>query len=171
MVHSHYLEDEAATIAMGQKLAGALVSLQLEPQVTAASNVLMPAGAIVYLLGDLGAGKTTLTRGVLRGLGFEGPVKSPTYTLVEPYELDECHIYHFDFYRLGNPEEVEYLGVEEYFQPPNLCIVEWADRGGNLIPGPDLVLNLSSEANGRRLNWSARSTKGGRIGERLFTGT
>lgn len=134
---SRFLEDEAATIAMGRALAAATQTGQVIPGQGAPT-----AGGIVYLQGDLGAGKTTLTRGFLRGYGHEGAVKSPTYTLVEPYEFALCNIYHFDLYRLADPEEFNYLGTDQYFDESNLCLVEWSERGSGWVPAGDLLVEL-----------------------------
>ena len=95
---------------------------------------------MVHLRGEIGAGKTTLTRGLLRGLGITEPVKSPTYTLVEPYEGPRGPVYHFDLYRLADPEELHFFGAEEYFSPESICILEWAERAGGALPSPDLIL-------------------------------
>lgn len=127
-----------------------------------------PVGACIHLRGDLGAGKTTLTRGLLRGFGVTGAVKSPTYTLVEPYELAELAVYHFDLYRLSDPREIAYLGIESYFRPDALCVIEWPEHGGNAIPSADLDLELRTTARGRELQWRALTPRGAALAERLL---
>ena len=124
-------------------------------------------GGKICLSGELGAGKTTLTRGLMRGYGYIGAVKSPTYTLVEPYELEGCNIYHFDFYRLADPEEVEFLGIWDYFADTNLCIIEWPERGKGFLPSPDIDIALTLEGQGRRIAWQARTDLGRQICQRL----
>ncbi len=131
----------------------------------------LPAKAIViHLHGELGAGKTTLARGILRGYGYQGPVKSPTYTLVEPYELECRRIYHFDLYRLADPGEVDFLGTEDYFAGDSLCIVEWARRGAARIPAVDLDIELRPAGAGRSAECSARSAAGAEIVKKLRRG-
>jgi len=123
-------------------------------------NALKGSG-IVFLNGDLGAGKTTLCRGVLRALGYTGAVKSPTFTLVEPYELALGHVYHFDLYRLGHPDELNYLGVDEYFHDQAMCLVEWSQKGSGLLPKPDLEVTMMVTGDTeRRLSVSAQTLKG-----------
>jgi tRNA threonylcarbamoyladenosine biosynthesis protein TsaE len=157
-----YLADEEATVEMGRLLA-----LVTSTPAADGSPERVCTGGRLFLSGDLGAGKTTLTRGLLRGYGHQGAVKSPTYTLVEPYEETRYSIYHFDLYRINTPEEVEFLGVLEYFEEVNLCVVEWAEKGRGFLPAPDLELSLENAGPGRLIHWHARSTKGAEMARRL----
>lgn len=134
---SLYLPDEAATVAVGQRLAKALAAR---------------AGAVIYLEGELGAGKTALVRSILRALGVDGTVRSPTYTLMEPYEVGGRRILHLDLYRLNDPLELENLGLDEFSTQDTLWFVEWPDRGAPLLPAPDWRLQLTHEGEGRRID-------------------
>lgn len=105
----------------------------------------------VFLEGGLGMGKTTLVRGFLRAGGFTGSIKSPTYTLVEEYRLEDRKIVHFDLYRLADPEELEWIGIDDYFAEASVCFIEWPDKGSGFLPLPDAVIKIGSEGRGRQL--------------------
>src|SRR5882724_7434688 len=138
------LPDEPATLALGQSLATAL-----------------RPGDVIFLSGDLGAGKTTLTRGVLRGLGFEGRVKSPTYTLVELYEVSRLNLYHFDFYRFADPQEWLESGFRDLFNETNICLVEWPEKAGELLPPSDLTIRLrATQTMSRQARFQASGPRG-----------
>ena len=121
---------------------------------------------VVTLAGDLGSGKTTLVRGLLRARGVQGTVKSPTYTLVEHYPVSSIYFYHFDFYRFTNPDEWDFAGMSDYFRDDAVCVVEWPERVGNRLPVPDLALSLSYAADGGRDLVAHAHTK---AGERCLT--
>ncbi len=128
-------------------------------------------GGLIFLEGDLGAGKTTFSRGLMRGFGHLGPVKSPTYTLVETYDVLASQqeasqqeapltVCHFDLYRLGDPEELEFMGIRDYLEGAHLCLMEWADKGLGLLPAADLVLSITDIEDGRQLTWQSGTEKG-----------
>lgn len=120
---------------------------------------LMP-GCILYLQGDLGAGKTTLTRGLLRGLGYQGLVKSPTFTLVEPYQIQRWRLFHWDLYRLGDAEELEYLGLRDQLDGEAVLLIEWPEHGHGTLPQADVVVTLDYADPGRRCQMEAYSPTG-----------
>lgn len=124
-------------------------------------------GAIVFLHGNLGAGKTTMTRGFLRGLGYEGTVKSPTYTIVEPYQFKNKVVYHFDFYRIHDVQELEYIGIQDYFTSDAICLIEWPENGESLLPAADLSCYIQLIDGGREVKFVANSSRGDAILKRL----
>ena len=117
-------------------------------------------GLIVFLRGNLGAGKTTLARGILRGLGYQGKVKSPTYNLVELYKISRLYLYHFDFYRFNDPIEWEDAGFREYFNADSICLVEWPEKADGLLPTADLQVLLSITETGRNVEIQAGTEAG-----------
>ncbi|EWH08714.1 hypothetical protein DS2_16219 [Catenovulum agarivorans DS-2] len=137
------LVDADATVALGKRLAE-----------------LLTAPCVVYLVGDLGAGKTTFSRGLIQGFGYQGNVKSPTYTLVEPYELANVSIYHFDLYRLADPQELEFIGIEEYFNQSSICLVEWPDKGQGWLASADIQINIEHNNEQRSATIDAMSALG-----------
>lgn len=131
--------------ALGARLAAALAA----------------GGGVVYLRGPLGAGKTTLVRGLLRALGYQGSVKSPTYTLVESYALAGEQVHHLDLYRLNDPEELEFIGLRELLDPRAICLIEWPERGGERLPEPDLTLDFGMiDASSREMRLRGRTRRG-----------
>lgn len=139
------LPDEQATARLGAALAAGTAP-----------------GRVAYLRGELGAGKTTLVRGLLRALGFAGRVKSPSYTLVEVYVLSSLNLYHFDFYRFKDPSEWISSGFRDYFNPDSVCLVEWPERAESLLPEPDLDIALRFLEQGREVTITARTVDGER---------
>jgi tRNA threonylcarbamoyladenosine biosynthesis protein TsaE len=112
---------------------------------------LVPSKCLIFLNGDLGAGKTTLVRGFLRAAGFTGVVKSPTYTLVEEYTIGSRKVFHFDLYRVVDPEELEWIGIRDYLAQNSVCFIEWPDMGKGFLPEPDSIITLITENFGRLL--------------------
>jgi tRNA threonylcarbamoyladenosine biosynthesis protein TsaE len=138
-----FLADAAATLSAGERMAAGL-----------------RGGMVFALSGELGAGKTTLVRGMLRGLGWRGPVKSPSYALVEHYLVSSLYFYHFDFYRFGDPDEWRFTGFAEYFRPDSICVIEWPERIGPWLPETDLAVRLDYADHGRYLTLNSHSLAG-----------
>lgn len=148
------MPDEPTTLALGARLARTLTP-----------------GLSIWLSGDLGAGKTTLTRGLLRELGYRGRVKSPTFTLLEYYSFSSFNLYHFDLYRFVDPQEWADAGFREYFNPASVCLVEWPEKGAGFLPEPDLLLRLDILDDGRSAKLTSKTKVGERCIERLAGGT
>ncbi|WP_417598155.1 tRNA (adenosine(37)-N6)-threonylcarbamoyltransferase complex ATPase subunit type 1 TsaE [Oceanospirillum sp.] len=146
------LPNEQAQVMFGEKLGRACAG-----------------SGVLFLQGTLGMGKTTMTRGILAAYGHQGAVKSPTYTLVEPYETEMAQVYHFDLYRLADPEELEYMGIRDYFDEQALCVIEWPDKGEGILPVPDIELTLTKEGDGRAAALKAYTAKGAEILAQLRT--
>lgn len=138
-----HLPDEAATLAFAERI-----------------QRILPPGCLVFLHGHLGAGKTTFVRGFLRAAGFSGAVKSPTFTLVEEYAPGGRSLFHFDLYRLNDPEELEWMGMRDYLNGEAMCFIEWPERGAGLLPEPDLEIHLRIEGTGRVATLSAATERG-----------
>lgn len=146
MNHSIFLPDEAATVAFGKTLANAC-----------------HGRGLLTLSGDLGTGKTTLSRGLVQAHGHTGAVKSPTYTIVEPYDFGDIRIFHFDLYRLEDPEELEFIGLWDYLDQEALIIVEWPERAAGVLPAPDVEIDFSVKDTGRLLTIKSGSDRGQQI--------
>jgi len=140
------LEDEAATTAFAAVLAENVADIR-----------------VITLSGDLGTGKTTLVRGLLRALNYHGRVKSPTFSLVEPYKINNRPIYHFDLYRLAHPDELEYLGFTDYMEGDALCLIEWPERASGALPDADLKVSLRHLKSGRQLSTLAGTSPGEKV--------
>ena len=144
-----HLDSAAATEALGARLAAALAP-----------------GCVLYLSGELGAGKTTLVRGLLRALGHRGTVKSPTYTLVEPYQVADRRLFHWDLYRLADPEELEFLGLRDQVDGEAVLLIEWPERGRGELPAADLAVTLDYAGAGR----TCRLESGSPTGQAMLAG-
>ena len=131
------LSNEAETIAFGKQLASKLCGNEL-----------------IYLVGDIGMGKTTLARGLIRALGCQSHVKSPTYTLVEPYDLGDIKLYHFDFYRIENPDELDFIGLDEMLEERAIKLVEWPERASGKLPAADICICITGNQSGRSLEYT-----------------
>jgi len=131
---NRFLPDEAATLALGGALAP-----------------LLAPGMVIFLKGELGAGKTTLARGILQALGHRGPVKSPTYALVEAYKFSRLYLYHFDFYRFTDPSELDSVGFREYFRPDAICLIEWPEHAAGALGSADLTIAIEVAGSGRQV--------------------
>lgn len=145
-----WLVDEAATVALGRLLAG-----------------ILEGHGLVTLQGNLGGGKTTLCRGLIQAMGHTGKVKSPTYTLVEPYELPQGKVLHYDLYRLADPGDIEFLGMRDFLDGDTLTLVEWPERAGEHLPPAELALSLSVHEGGRLLSWRAMGPRAEQLGTAL----
>jgi tRNA threonylcarbamoyladenosine biosynthesis protein TsaE len=139
-----HLANEAATLHLGSQIAQSCPQQQFT----------------IHLEGELGAGKTTLCRGLLQELGHKGNVKSPTYTLVEQYDLANRSVFHFDLYRLADPEELDYIGLDDYMNSHSLCLIEWPQQGGNYLPSPDIIIKLQYDNECRQASILACSDAG-----------
>ena len=144
------IESEAAMLELGAKLA----------------ELLQGEGS-VHVTGSLGAGKTTLCRGILHGMGHKGAVKSPTFTLVEPYEVNKGKVYHFDLYRLIDPGELDYIGIDEYFGSGRLCLIEWPEKAAGCLPGHDLEICIDVYGEKRNICINANSQHGEKVCQSL----
>lgn len=154
-----HLGDEAPAVFQPEvavevtlEVAGERAQLMLGTRLAA---LLRPYRGIVYLRGDLGAGKTTLVRGLLRGLGYQGAVRSPTYTLIEPYDAVDPPVVHLDLYRLADPEELDYLGLRDLLERPGLILIEWPERGAGALPPADLELLIEHAGDRRQIRLNA----------------
>ena len=135
--------DESEMIALGAKVA-----------------VVLQGNEVIYLRGELGAGKTTFVRGLLNAMGYSGNVKSPTYTLIEPYLINDRDVYHFDLYRINDPEELETMGIRDYCDGKSICLFEWPEQGNDVLPTADIILTLTHSDPGREVNIESRSSHG-----------
>ncbi len=150
MIYTTHLNNEQATLNLGQEIAKYSEEL-----------------SVIFLQGHLGAGKTTLVRGLLRGLNYPGFVKSPSFTIVEPYTHAKKPVYHFDLYRIADPQELEYIGLRDYLSQDHLCVFEWPEHALGMLPQPDLIVKLDFDREGRTAHVSAETEYGKYVLERL----
>jgi tRNA threonylcarbamoyladenosine biosynthesis protein TsaE len=144
------VKDESEMLALGASVAG-----------------ILQGGEVIYLRGELGAGKTTFVRGILNAMGYSGNVKSPTYTLIEPYTIAGQDVYHFDLYRVNDPEELEAMGIRDYCDGKSICLFEWPEQGEGSLPAADIIISLTHSDPGREANIESRSPQGEIILESL----
>lgn len=142
ITQTFFIDNETDMVAFGERLGRSFSAQE--------------GTLCIFLIGDLGAGKTTLSRGILRAFGHEGAVKSPTYTLVEIYEFPERRVCHFDLYRLGDSEELEYMGIRDYFADGSLCLIEWPERGEGVLPAADVIINVKVDGLGRCIDLASK---------------
>jgi tRNA threonylcarbamoyladenosine biosynthesis protein TsaE len=154
------LADESATARLGAALARAIES---------EAAAITAHGLVVALAGDLGAGKTSVVRAMLRALGVTGAVRSPTFTLLEPYVVSSLNFYHFDFYRLADPEEFSFAGFRDMFGPAAVCLIEWPDKAAGHLPAADLQIALRVAGQGRHANLTAATELGAACLDRITT--
>lgn len=152
-----FLADEAALLELAQRLARVVDETKGHHQ----------AALTVHLLGELGAGKTTFSRGFIQALGHQGKVKSPTYTLVESYQLGAWQVHHFDLYRLADPEELEFMGIRDYLDSNTIILAEWPQRGAGVLPEPDLKIVIDYVGESRSLTLGALTTRGRELLDKL----
>lgn len=150
--HNYSIKDETAMMAFAAKIADSLAQSKIK-------------GQIIFLEGNLGAGKTTFVRGFLRQLGYNGAVKSPTFTLVETYFVNNqghngSNVYHFDLYRLSDPEELDYVGLSDYLDPEAILLIEWPDKGKGFLPLADLIIDIAYLGKEREIILSSQTEKG-----------
>ena len=138
---SFTLENEKSTEKLGALLSALCVGEAKEKK----------RSILIFLMGDLGAGKTTLSRGFILANGYSDIVRSPTYTLVEPYDFEGFSVYHFDLYRLLDPEELEYMGIRDYFEKTSVCLIEWPDKASGILPKPDMEVSLAYSEHSRKV--------------------
>ena len=145
--YSLHIANETEMLLFGKKLLDQIIAMNLS------------SSFVIYLNGDLGAGKTTLSRGIIQAIGHKGNVKSPTYTLVEEYHFANKSIYHFDLYRLSDPEELEFMGIRDYFSENSLCLIEWPQKGQGLLNPADLTINIQYADEARQIDMVAHSSQ------------